>query len=140
MSQGTCSPEGRPDLGRNYVAIKAAVTAHYFRRMGIRVLAGRPFTRDDQGRPPVAIVSESVARRFWPGGDPLNRRITLVSRPTAGVWLTVVGVVEDVRQSPSSLELADAVYQTFEQITNRPWAGYMTFSSVPPAIPSRSRR
>jgi putative ABC transport system permease protein len=125
---GDVQPEGRPDLGRNYVATKVAISADYFRTMGIRLVRGRPFTRDDrQGRPPVAIVSEAVARRLWPGGDPLNKRIALVSRPTARDWLTVVGVVEDVRQSPSSLELADAVYQPYEQVTNRAWAGYMTF-------------
>jgi putative ABC transport system permease protein len=126
--RGDVQAEGRPDLSRGFTATKVAISADYFRTIGVRVLGGRPFSGDDRaGQPPVAIVSESVARRLWPDTDPLGKRMALVDRPEPKDWLTVVGVVEDVRQDPFSLERTHAVYQPYEQVTNRSWVGYMTF-------------
>ena len=72
--------------------------------MGTRLVRGRVFTdADTTTAPGVAIVSESAARRLWPGRDPIGQRLR---EPTyrigakdapAGVWQTVVGVVQDVR-------------------------------------------
>jgi putative ABC transport system permease protein len=72
------------------------VTPAYFQTMGIPVRRGRAFTtadRDDQ--PPVAIVSESFARRFWPTDDPIGKRI---GYPYDSPWITVIGVVSDTKQ------------------------------------------
>ncbi len=53
------------------------VSADYFRTMGVPLLKGRTFTdRDDGTAPAVAIVSQSFARRYFPDGDPLGRRVT----------------------------------------------------------------
>lgn len=68
----------------------------YFRTMGIDLLAGRVFTHDDHGAARGnLVVSESAAKRLWPGLDPVGRRL---QRPGQAVWETVVGVVEDVMQ------------------------------------------
>src|SRR5690606_22413689 len=70
------------------------VSPSYFRTLGIAVVRGRGFTEsDDAGAPPVAVVNESAARVWWPGQDPIGRRIKL---GRDAPWLTVVGVVEDV--------------------------------------------
>jgi putative ABC transport system permease protein len=79
-----------------------AITSDYFKTMGIRVLRGRPFTDADSDRAPqVAIVSDALAQRLWPGEDPIGKRLIRPDAPrdTQGkpVWSTIVGVVQNVR-------------------------------------------
>ena len=72
-----------------------SVTPGYFTAMGITLTAGRGFTAADHaGAPKVAIVNDTMARRYWPGQSPVGRRIRLI-----GVqgWIEVVGVVADVK-------------------------------------------
>ncbi|MGH7592795.1 MAG: ADOP family duplicated permease [Gemmatimonadales bacterium] len=67
----------------------------YFSAMGIAVLHGRSFAdTDDSLAPPVAVISESIAKRYWPGVDPVGRTIQMGNDPSA----MVVGVVADVRE------------------------------------------
>jgi len=81
------SPGKSPQIGFNTVALD------YFRMMGTPILRGRDFnSRDNFSGPRVALVNETLARRF-PGGDPLGRRLRLVG--PRGVDLEVVGVVRD---------------------------------------------
>ena len=71
------------------------VTPDYLSLMSIPVLAGRGFTSaDDSGNPPVAIVTASTARRYWPGRSAVGSRVRL-DRDTE--WRTVVGIISDVR-------------------------------------------
>ena len=88
----------RPDPGQSNDANHRVISADYFRTLGVRLRAGRLF-RDSDGpeAPPVAIVNQAMARQYWPGQNPLGHRIQLGS--VAGVWFTVVGVVDDVRQA-----------------------------------------
>jgi putative ABC transport system permease protein len=69
----------------------------YFRTLGIPIVRGRDFTasdrRDDE---PVAIVSEAVARHYWPGQDPLGKRLQFVDG-SEWPWVRVVGVAADTR-------------------------------------------
>ena len=125
---GDVQAEDRADLVGQYNATKVAVSPRYFETMGIRLVRGRAFTdADGAGALPVLIVSESVARRLWPGGDPIGKRMALRDNPAPADWLTVVGVVDDVRQGGFRTEPTHAVYQPFMQVTNRFFAGYMTF-------------
>jgi putative ABC transport system permease protein len=136
--QGDVQAEDRRDLVGKYNATKVAVSAGYFRTMNIRLLRGRAFTdADGPGRPPVLIISQSVARRLWPGGDPLGKRMSLVDNPQPEDWLTVVGIVDDVRQGGFRATPAHAVYQPYQQVTKRFFVGYMTFvvrTSADPAL------
>jgi putative ABC transport system permease protein len=71
-----------------------AVTPGYFQAMGITLVAGRPFTSADRdGAPLVAIVNETMARRYWPSASPVGKRI----RRSDSDWIEVVGVIHDVR-------------------------------------------
>jgi putative ABC transport system permease protein len=63
--------------------------------MGIPLISGRPFTPDDRlGTPPVAIVNQSLARQYWPGENPLGKRLR-INNSDEPPWLEVVGVVND---------------------------------------------
>ena len=91
------------------------IDAGYFRTMGIPLLAGRDFTEQDTAAAPkVAIVSERVARDYFPGGsiEALGRRVRLDDR---GDWLTVVGVVADVRQRGLDQDVKAMIYAPFQQ-------------------------
>ncbi|MGC1619244.1 MAG: ABC transporter permease [Candidatus Acidiferrum sp.] len=71
------------------------VTPDYLRVMSIAVVVGRGFTSaDNSGNPPVALVSASTARHFWPGRSPIGSRVRLSGDKD---WRTIVGVVSDVR-------------------------------------------
>ncbi len=119
---------GRPML-RGYLVDKPAVSSEYFRVMGIPLLSGRGFSaQDNAAAPGVAIVSRSVARTFWPGGDALGRRITLEDHPKPGDWLTIVGMVEDVRQQSLTEKAHPAIYQPYEQVKRPFFLSHMTFA------------
>jgi putative ABC transport system permease protein len=91
------------------------IDAGYFNTMGIPLLAGREFTaQDTASAPKVAIVSERIVRDYFPGGpaEALGRRVRL-SDP--GDWLTVVGVVADVRQRGLDQDVKPMIYAPFQQ-------------------------
>jgi len=85
-----------------------AVTPSFFTAMGIRTVAGRPLVPTDrEGSEPVALVSEALVRRHWPGESPVGRRVRIdVPRPPFSKWLTVIGVVADVRYFPNAAPMA----------------------------------
>jgi predicted permease len=89
--------EGRePGMTRSWPAVDAAsVGPGYFETLGIPLLRGRPFdTRDVHGTRRIAIVNETLARRFWPEEDPIGRRVRFEDQDE--LW-TVVGVARDGR-------------------------------------------
>ncbi|HYC51303.1 MAG TPA: ABC transporter permease, partial [Gemmatimonadaceae bacterium] len=93
------------------------VSPGYFSTLRIPIRQGRNFTdadRDDQM--PVAIISESVARRFWPKGDALGQRI---GYPYPSPWLTIVGVVADVKQDSLRDTSTASVYAPWLQEGSR---------------------
>jgi len=79
----------------------ASIRGDYFQAMGTSLLSGRYFTRQDGPNSPlVAIIDESMARRYWPGQDPIGKRFKGQDpRGHNDDWLTVVGVVHDMRRS-----------------------------------------
>jgi putative ABC transport system permease protein len=92
--------EGQPTEAReaNPVLNLELAGAEHFATLGIPIVRGRAFTdQDREDAAPVAIVSEAVARRTWPGEDPIGKRIKLGGPESPMPWHTVVGVVEDIR-------------------------------------------
>jgi putative ABC transport system permease protein len=76
------------------------VSAGYFDTLGIRLLRGRVFGRyETADSAQVAVVNESLARRFWPTQDPLGKRIKQGAAEDPRPWREVIGVVSDVRQN-----------------------------------------
>jgi putative ABC transport system permease protein len=83
------------DVRRNPWANWDPVMPGYFETLGIPITRGRSFTRADRpDAAPVVIVNEEVARQYWPGQDPLGKRLQLTS---GSPWATVVGVAADLR-------------------------------------------
>jgi predicted permease len=99
-----------------------AVSEGYFDLLGIRILQGRGFTAADrEGAEPVAIISETLARRLWPQGDAVGQRIRpaeQADRNVLSVWRTVVGVARDARQTHRDIDLND-IYLPFMQAPSR---------------------
>ncbi len=97
-------------------AIDSTVHADYFRLLGIPLLYGRPFGPEDRlDSPPVVIVSQEFARRYFAGGDPAGKRLRWRgSRPDAP-WFQVVGVVGDVREDGMDRPPQPYVYFPEEQ-------------------------
>jgi putative ABC transport system permease protein len=108
------------------------VTHAYFDTLGIPIRAGRAFTpADRQGSAPVAIVSETLARRLWPNADPRGQHIE--TPPPQGSTeprrRVVVGVAGDVRQGPSDAELADVYVPLLQEPTRFAFALVRTTGS-----------
>ena len=96
------------------VAGMRGITGDYFTALGARLKAGRVFTAADRaGSQPVAIVNEAFARRFWPGQDPLGRRLREAGNDP---WRTVVGVIADVKHSGPALEARPEVSMPYAQL------------------------
>ncbi|HET6957359.1 MAG TPA: FtsX-like permease family protein, partial [Vicinamibacterales bacterium] len=75
------------------------VSADFFKAIGTPLLRGRVFSATDgPSAPAVAIINDAMARRVWPGSDPLGRRFKLGPRDSDRPWYTVVGVVSDMRR------------------------------------------
>ena len=86
-------PPGQEFLGRYRVC-----TPNYFKTMGIAVLKGRAFTDQDKaGAPPVIIVNETLARKYWPDSEPVGKRMRYTGPLDQNPWMQVVGVVRDVK-------------------------------------------
>ena len=93
--------EGRPEPLPNQapVVVIRVVSPAYFDTMNIPLLSGRKFTdHDTLTTPAVVVVSETMARRFWPNEDAIGKRIAIGRARSQDDWIPVVGVVKDVRQ------------------------------------------
>ncbi len=117
QSQG--QPPAAP--GQEPTAAYKIITPSFFQAMGIRLVAGREFSvADAEGATPVAIISETVARLYWPHSNPLGSHLTILARVYSGQKsgadqaLEIVGVVKDVRNDDLWNPEPD-VYVPFQQ-------------------------
>jgi putative ABC transport system permease protein len=102
------------------VAPLIIVDENYFKTLGVPLVAGRFFDeRDVRGRPPVTIVNETLARRYFPGGNAVGRRLKQggAERPN-NPWMEIVGVVGDVKYSGLNAPPEPAFYLADRQ---QPW-------------------
>ena len=117
-------PEGRPLSGESAINSRLRiVTPGYFAAMGVRVKRGRTFTdRDVAGAQRVMIVSEELARRAWPGEDPIGKRVSCCEgAPDDPRWKTVVGVAADVRSRGPTVEVGPEFYLPIDQVPPEAW-------------------
>ena len=92
------------------------VSADFFRTLGTPLLRGRFFSIGDGPEAPrVAIINEAMARRSWPGHDPVGRRFTFGPRSADSPWYTVVGVVGDMRRQGLEREALPQIFVSLAQ-------------------------
>ena len=128
--------EGRPKP--TLFAGLPKIEAGYFTTMGIPLRAGRDFTvRDTEAAPKVAIISERIVRECFPGGptEALGRRVRV---DEGSDWVTVVGVVADIRQRGLDQDVKPMIYTPFQQERAQPFllrfVSFVARTSTPASV------
>jgi putative ABC transport system permease protein len=118
VSTYTFSVEGRPPAQRGELrnAIIESTSPNYFAMMNIALRQGRLLSDTDGAEaPPVAVISESLARRYFPGTNPLGAHIKVGEMDSPRPWMTIVGVVNDIHYSWIDKENVPTIYGPFRQ-------------------------
>jgi putative ABC transport system permease protein len=104
------SVPGQPGFDVEY----RVATPSYFATMGIPLRAGRLLDEHDDANPAaVLLINETMARKFWPGEDAVGKRLKLSSTPERAPWITVVGVVGDLRHFGMDIEPRAEVFRPY---------------------------
>ena len=138
------SVEGVPDPppGQQLDVIYRAIGPGYFATMGIPIVRGRDFTDQDNGdSKDVVIISEKTAQQFWPGQDPIGKRLKPGLSTSSSPWREVIGIVKDVRQNDFVASPKRQMYFTYRQLKNIAANALVVRTSIEPmslAVPVRS--
>ncbi|HEY0284203.1 MAG TPA: ADOP family duplicated permease, partial [Vicinamibacterales bacterium] len=128
--------EGRPapPPGEANLTAFLTVSEQYFETTGIRLLRGRALSRDDNLRSPdVVVINEAFARRYFPGQDPIGKRIAYGARSDDHYWRTIVGLAADTREQLGQPPKA-TTYAPFRQgLDPFTFAAYLVKTSLPVA-------
>jgi predicted permease len=113
------TPEGYsepPGAGMN-MCNHSVIYGDYLQAIGVPLLKGRYFSEQDGPESPhVLIVSAALAKRYWPREDPLGKRLKWGAPESTDPWMTVVGVVGDVKQGPLDSQIALHTYEPYAQL------------------------
>jgi putative ABC transport system permease protein len=114
--------EGRPPPNPNDVPITShrVVSAGYMETLGITLIKGRLINKNDRADTvPVVVVSEEFARQAWPGSDAIGKRVRRIRAGQSFPWMTVVGVVQDVKEDLFNYRINRPVwYVPYAQVEN----------------------
>ena len=114
--------EGQPPRSPNDIPITShrLVSPSYLQTLGVTLMKGRLIEESDRaGQPPVVVISEELARQAWPGEDPLGKRIKRVRPGQDFPWMTVIGVVKDVKEDFANFRITRPVwYVPYAQVEN----------------------
>ena len=130
--------DGRPPVlvGAEPHVQTLSVMGDYFHVMQIAIRAGRGFTdADREGQPLVAIVNQKFVEQFFPHENPLGARIDWGRAKLPHNWMTIVGVVNDVKHSGLGLPTDPAVYAPFPQ-SDEAWRRWMSLAIRSPGSPT----
>lgn len=111
-------PEGlkEPQANMVYDANHRQISPHYLQTMKVPLRDGRYFDdHDNQQSIPVAIVNETMARQYWPGENAIGRRFKLGDPDSDAKWITIVGIVGDVRQMGLDVPVKAEMYFPYQQ-------------------------
>jgi putative ABC transport system permease protein len=109
-----------------------SVTPEYLQTMGISLLGGRALAHTDREHSlNVAVINETMAREHWPGQDPVGKRLKRVWNDE---WITVVGVVGDVKYDGLASEIDPEIYRPFLQAPARDMSLVVRAASDPMTV------
>ncbi len=113
---GKITIEGRPVKGPDDIVRTdiSPVSPDYFRILKIPVLRGRAFQPQDSTGVPVVVVDETLAKRFWPGQDPIGKRLKRGASDSKKPWLTVIGVIGHILSAGVQKESKIQMYVPFD--------------------------
>jgi len=142
--------EGRPapQPGDEPKAVYRVAMPGYFETIGMEILAGRDFNqRDIESTPRVAVVNQTMARRYWPGQNPLGQRVRMNVVNGYTPWMTIAGVIKDAKQhdwaAPAGNEMYIPYWQAPDYLHNGMSFLTMTLvvrSATPPSAIARQVR
>ena len=113
IAEGFVAPKG---AGMN-LATMVTVEGDYMQAIGVPLLSGRFFTPADTADTQlVAIVNHKLAEHYWPGSSPLGKRLRLGMQETNTPWVTIVGVVADVKESSPDVPNKEQYYEPVAQV------------------------
>ena len=96
------------------------VLGNYFQALGVPLIRGRFFTpEEEKGHADVLIISAGMAKQYWPGEDPIGKRVKWGTAETKTPWLTVVGVVGDVKQGALDQPVLAHTYEPYLWVCSR---------------------
>ena len=111
------------------------VSPGYFETLGIELASGRTFEmRDHAEAPRAVIINETFARDGWPGQDPVGRRIRSGGETSQAPWMTVVGVIKDIRRGDVTRAVRPELYMSSLQVTQRTQTLIVRAAGDPTAI------
>jgi len=117
------------------LAVYAVISEDFFRALDVRLLAGRTFSAIDHAESePVAIVNQRFARLYFPGQDPLGRRIRLGRLDSESPWRTIVGVTPNLAMARRRERGSEGIYLPFSQSTRRTMSVLLRTSGDPLAL------
>jgi putative ABC transport system permease protein len=111
-------PEGyvSPKPGEVNMSWPSSVLGDYFSAAGIPMIRGRAFTEADRdGSPLVLVVNRALAEHFWPGQDPIGKRIKVGVAESPTPWMTVVGESGDIKQTAADQDTMAQIYRPASQ-------------------------
>ena len=128
-------PDQRPDV------VFRAIGPEYFSTMGIPIVRGRDFTGQDKAdSKDVVVISEKTAQHFWPGQDPIGKRLKPGSSTSRSPWREVIGIVKDVRQNDLIAPPKMQMYFTYRQLKDNQANALVVGTSIEPMSVAASVR
>ena len=126
--------EGRPYNGTHNEVNEREVSADYLATLKAKLIRGRLLTEgDDASKPPVAVINTALAKKYFPGEDPIGKRIG-DTELTPKSMRTIVGVVDDVKESSLDAEIWPAEYLPFNQNADKYFNIVVRTSQDPAAV------
>jgi putative ABC transport system permease protein len=110
--EGKPTPPGGPYNDANH----RVITPGYLRTIGARLIAGRTIQESDgSDSPPVALINQTMARKYWSGDNPIGKHFKLGDDSSPTPWITIVGIVSDIRQMSLDVPARPEMYFSYLQ-------------------------